>query len=384
MKTETGKNNGVWQILLLFVFTRIVLTAIGILSIFYFPSARKIFPVTDLQYHAAQPALLEMWARWDSEWYLLIADHGYDSYPYFKDFGHGKYLPQNTANFFPGYPVLIRFASHLVQNSVLAGVLISNISALFFLYFLYQLGARWFDDESAFRGSLFCVLFPTSFFLSAVYSESLFLAALLGCFYFLEEKKILPAVLACSLAVITRPQAVLAVPAILLLAAQKLEERRVLGCIAITAAIAIPFCSHLWFLEETFGSFRWIFGGQDYFRGEFRYPLYALVRFAQSDIAIHGQHNSMIDFGFACFSLLVLALSFRRIPGAYYLYSIIIVLFPLSSTLFSFSRLCLVNFPLFLFLGHRLTGRTAFLFQIASAMLLAFFMAAFANWYWVG
>ena len=384
MKTEPRKNGCLWQVLLMFVFTRIVLTIIGVLSIFYFPSARRIFHITDLQYHTAQPAVLEMWARWDSEWYLLIADHGYDSYPYFKDFGHGKYLPQNTANFFPCYPLLIRFVGHLVRNNVLAGVVISNISALFFLYFLYKLGCKWFDDESAFRGSLFCLLFPTSFFLSAVYSESLFLAALLGCFYFLEEKRILPAVVACSIAVMTRPQAVLAAPALIWLAGQKMEERRLGVCSAMTAAVAIPFCGHLWFLQETFGSYHWIFGGQDYFRGGFHYPLYALVRFAQSQIAIHGQHNSLIDFSFACFSLLLLVLSVRKIPGPYYLYSIIIILFPLSSSLFSFSRLCLVNFPLFLYLGHRLTGRFAFLVQVSFAMLLAFFMAAFANGYWVG
>ncbi len=384
MKTRTEKNSDVWQILLFFVFSRIVLAAIGTLSLFYFPSARNVFQITDLQYHTPQPVFLEMWARWDSEWYLLIADHGYDSYPYFRDFGHGKYLVQNTAHFFPGYPLTIRLISRVLQNSVLAGVLISNISAFFFLYFLYKIGSKWFDQESAFRGSLTCLLFPTSFFLSAVYAESFFLAALLGCFYFLGEKRLLPSVGTCLLAVLTRPQAMLIAPVLLWLAVRSIPERKLTACFGMTAAIALPLAAHLWFLQHTFGSTHWLSISQEYWRGEFRYPLYALVRFAQNNIAIHGQHNSLIDFSFACLNLLVLALSFRKIPGPYYLYSMIIVLFPLSSSLFSFSRLCLVNFPLFLYLGHRLTGRFAFLFQIASAMLLAFFMAAFANWYWVG
>ena len=115
-----------------------------------------------------------------------------------------------------------------------------------------------------------------------------------------------------------------------------------------------------------------------------RYPLYALVRFASGDIAIHGQHNSLIDLVFAMANLLVLLVSFRRLPAPYFIYSVMIVLFPLSSTLFSFSRLCIANFPFFLYLGSQIRGRWALLIQMSFAMFLAFLMAAFANWYWVG
>jgi hypothetical protein len=115
-----------------------------------------------------------------------------------------------------------------------------------------------------------------------------------------------------------------------------------------------------------------------------KYPFYAFVRFAQSSIAIHGQHNSLIDFSFAILQLLILVLSIRKLPAPYLLYGAAAIVFPLSSTLFSFSRLCLANFPFFLYLGNRLTGRLAFLMQIAFAFLLSFFMAAFANWFWVG
>jgi hypothetical protein len=126
----------------------------------------------------------------------------------------------------------------------------------------------------------------------------------------------------------------------------------------------------------------WISQSQTYWRGEMKYPFYAFVRFFQSNIAIHGQHNSMIDFTFAIVQIIVLVFSFRRIPLPYVLYSLIALLFPLSSSLFSFSRLCLANFPFFLVLPP-LLGRLNLAIQIFCAIILAFFMAAFANWFWV-
>src|SRR5574341_1063156 len=74
-----------WHIVLIYILSRGVLEILGILSQFYFPSARAIFPITDLKYHQSQSPALEMWARWDSEWYLLISERGYDSYESFRE-----------------------------------------------------------------------------------------------------------------------------------------------------------------------------------------------------------------------------------------------------------------------------------------------------------
>jgi hypothetical protein len=362
-----------------YVLTRVVLTLIGILAMFYFPPS----PGRDLRYHAPQPAYFETWARWDSEWYLLIADHGYESYDHYRDYGGGKYLKEDTAHVFPGYPFCVRLLSYILRNSVLCGILISNIAAILFLYYLYMLARSLFDEQAAFRSAIYCIVFPTSFFLSAVYSESLFLAAITAAFYFVERKNLIPAIIACAIASCVRVNGALALPAILWLAWIRFPEKRWAVLASLSAALMLPVVSYLIFIEETFGSFRWFLESQRYWRGGMHYPLYAFVRFFNNPIAIHGQHNSLIDFFFASFSLLALALSIRRLPGPYVLYAAIMVLFPLSSTLFSFSRLLLCNFPLFLFLGTvpRWPGQAI---QFISAMLLAFFMAAFSVWYWVG
>jgi hypothetical protein len=371
------------SVVVVFLLTRLALEIVGLLANFYFPPAQAVYRLRDLQYHKRQPAPLEIWARWDSEWYLLIAEQGYAADEYIKNAAGGRYLPQDSAKFFPAYPIAIRCLSFLTRNSVLSGFVISNVFALILIYYFYRLAQKLIDQRNAFYGTLLFIVFPTSFYLNAVYAESLFLAAMVAAFFYVEEKKLIPAVIACVIAVLSRPQGALALPALALLAWYKFEDRRFVAIAALTLALGVPLAGYFLYIEKIFGSMSWIAQSQNYWRGEMKYPLYGLIRFAQGEIAIHGQHNSLIDFTFAMSHLIVLVLSFRRIPIPYAVYSLIVLLFPLSSTLFSFSRLCLANFPFFLILPL-LLKRWNLAVQIFSAMLLAFFMAAFANWFFVG
>lgn len=383
VRVEQQKNEVLGTLLFCFLLTRLVLEVVGILSQFYFPSARAVFPVSDLLYHRQQPQALDQWARWDSEWYVLIAEKGYASYDLFKEAAHGKYLPQETAKFFPAYPAGISLLNRVLGNSVLSGVILSNAAAILFLYYLSLLAAKLFDQNAALQSGLLYLLFPTSFFLNAVYSESLFLAAAAAAFYYIEEKKLVPAVVACALLVVSRPQGMLAALPLLWLAAITMPENRKKAIACLGAAFALPLLGYFLFIQQTFGSFLWITETSRYWRGEMRYPFYAIVRFFSNPMAIHGQHNSLIDFSFASFNILVLILSLRKLKAPYLFYSLIMIAFPLCSSLFSFSRLCLANLPMFLFLGT-LGERWQLTLRLVFAMLLAFFMAAFANGYWVG
>jgi Gpi18-like mannosyltransferase len=325
-----------------------------------------------------------MWARWDSEWYLLIADKGYASYESFQEAGHGKYLPQDATKFFPAYPMAIKALTYATRNSVLSGWILSNLASVLFLYFFYNLSSHLIDKEAAFGASLFYIFYPTSFFLNAVYSESLFLAALLAAFYFVEKKHLFAACIAIAIATLTRPQGLLALPALVWVAWRAFPQRKIPAALIVLLSGVVPFAAYSFYLHTKFGSGLWFALSQNYWRGESRFPLYGIVRFFQSDIAIHGQHNSMIDFSFAMLHLVILVLSLSKITAPYWIYSLLILFVPLSSSLFSFSRLSLVNFPLFLYLGGKVTGRWSFGLLTLFAMLLAFFMAAFANWFWVG
>jgi hypothetical protein len=105
---------------------------------------------------------------WDGLWYKLIAQEGYG----FRD---------ALAAFWPLYPWSMRVAHELLGISYdLAGYLISNISFIIALILLYRLVSEDFEQEVARRTLWAIALFPTSFFFSAVYTESLFLMLAVG------------------------------------------------------------------------------------------------------------------------------------------------------------------------------------------------------------
>ena len=116
--------------------------------------------------------------RWDGWLYAHIAEHGYRST-----------LPPVRANmdlanvaFFPGYPVTAGIISRWTGLSVRASLLLTAqaAAAVFWVYFLLIL-ERWKVGWRLRAGAVAAVMVhPAAFFLVAAYSESMFLAALLG------------------------------------------------------------------------------------------------------------------------------------------------------------------------------------------------------------
>ncbi len=113
-------------------------------------------------------ALFGGWLRWDSQHYLLIAAQGYGVTPWGDPNG-----------FFPLYPWLVRGLSWVLPLPV-AALLVANVAALVALGLLYSLVSRMVGDELGRRSVWVLLLFPTSFFLTAGYSESTYLVCAIG------------------------------------------------------------------------------------------------------------------------------------------------------------------------------------------------------------
>lgn len=129
------------------------------------------------------------WANWDSGSYLYIAQYGY--------------IPKLTV-FFPLYPLLIKFL-HLTGLSFFwSGFLISQIATLAALFYFYKLIILDFKTDVAQRSLFALLIFPASFYLGAVYNESIILATTLAAFYYARQKNWFLAALFTSLAVSTR------------------------------------------------------------------------------------------------------------------------------------------------------------------------------------
>lgn len=141
-----------------------------------------------------------IWANFDGIHYLGIAQNGYGLY---------------QQAFFPLYPNLIRWLSNFIHNYLLSALLISHLTFLGALFFLYKLIS--FDYSPRFARSVIVLLliFPTSFYFASVYTESLFLFLSVGSFYFARIKKWLLAGIFGALGSATRIVGIFLFPALL-------------------------------------------------------------------------------------------------------------------------------------------------------------------------
>ena len=133
----------------------------------------------------------DIWARWDSDFFLRIAQNGYDD---------------ASAAFHPLYPALIAVLGRaFFGHYVLAGLVISLLCCLGSFVLLHGLAEQHLGSaEGATRSVLYLAVFPMTLFLQAVYSESLFLLLVLAAFALAERNRFAGAGLVAGLAILTR------------------------------------------------------------------------------------------------------------------------------------------------------------------------------------
>lgn len=192
-----------------FIVTRLLLLWVAWFSPYFAPSTSYPTPqVAEQGFVYTHIRIIDVWARWDSGWYLSIVKNGYQA----SSDSHG----QNNLAFFPLFPLLIKMAVSVVPAFfrsdlliIVAGILISNLCLLGSLWLLYQLTLKIYQNSQVAENSLwFLLMFPASFIFSCFYTDSLFLFLSLGCVYLLMEKKYWLMGLAGFLAALTRSQGV--------------------------------------------------------------------------------------------------------------------------------------------------------------------------------
>ncbi len=137
--------------------------------------------------------LWTQWHHWDTGVYMRIALHGYD-------------LFSNMA-FYPLYPLLERGFMAITGGPLTAGLIVSNVAELILFVVLYRLLEEDFNGERAYHSILYFAIFPSAFFLSAAYTESLFLCLSVLSFYHIRRERWWLAGLFGGLASLTRPDA---------------------------------------------------------------------------------------------------------------------------------------------------------------------------------
>jgi hypothetical protein len=146
--------------------------------------------------------MVGVWDVFDTRHYVTIANSGYGSDP--------DYL---TA-FFPGFPMLIKVGSwFLGGDSVLAAIVVANVAAIFFFWYLYRLVEADYGEQVAKRAVILSAVFPTSFFLFMGYTEAPLLAFTVASFYYGRQHKWwLAGLLAGCAALVKQPGVFLLLP----------------------------------------------------------------------------------------------------------------------------------------------------------------------------
>jgi hypothetical protein len=148
----------------LFLGSRALLMLVGYLTLALMPGGH------------AGPLLPDLFVRWDSIWYLDIAQAGYT-----RSEAPGEPGATNFA-FYPLLPALMWGLSHLTGISLAAaGVLICNVAFYLGLVVVTELGAALTGDRrnGLMSAALLCFV-PEGFVFSAIYTESLFLLLTAG------------------------------------------------------------------------------------------------------------------------------------------------------------------------------------------------------------
>ena len=358
--TETGASGAavpLQDITLLFLSSRLSLLLVGLLSTWLMASGLSV-QHGNLIHHPPAPRALEIWSRWDAEWYLLIADLGYAGEAVQQQLAglSVPYEPEAAAGFLPLYPLLIRLLAPLLSG-VGAGVLISNLCLAGALWLLFALTAEEAGGGAKGRsaGLAACaalLVFPMSLFLSAVYAESLFLLLSLAVFALARRGRFAAAGAAGAAAALTRPFGVLLALPLLM---EWRAARKTGGTSAHGWVWALPIPAALagfaLYCGSVFGQPAAFLARQSRWRGEMSGPWRAFTRWWESGPAAHGAHDSTLELLIALSFLACLPSMFRRLRPSLAVYAAMGALLPLCSTLWSFGRFALTLFPVFVLAG---------------------------------
>lgn len=327
-------------ILLLFVASRGVLTLVGVLG----TSLLGRMTGGRVEWQHPPYRWLDIWGQWDTGWFLDIANNGYSLEPRLP----GQY------NFvvFPLYPTLIKLLGAVIGNPYYAGLIISNLALVAAAYLLYRLVLLDHDREVALGSVKYLFVWPTSFLLSAILSESTFLALAIASFYAARKGRWVGAGVVGFFAALTRIIGVtIAVPLLYDYLREKgFSVRRIrldVLALGLLPAGLLAFFAYHYYLTGDFLAYLNV--QQVGWSRQWGNPLGFLAD------AIFGSRvfpGELLSAWTAALVLAALVIWWRRVPVSHLLYCLFAIMIPLSTGLSSMSRYLSILFPVFILLAQ--------------------------------
>jgi len=365
-------------ILLMFFSTRIILSIIGVLS-------RKILSVYGESQFACQPdwighVWLDIWGVWDTGWYMKISQYGYP--PVSLD----QVISQETnIAFFPLYPLLMRLLSLVTGNEYLAGLIISNFCLIISCVYLYRLVRLDYNEDTSIKSIKYLLLFPVSFILSGVFTESLYLTLTLVCFYYARTSKWHIVGITGFFLSLTRSTGVLIILPLLYeglmplirenenLKNLKNSMHKILPLFYLSL-IPLGTISFMIFNYHLTGDFMAFAHAQVMWQRHFGNPLETLLN------GYHGNTGTAFEAVFAVITIFIVILFYRKIRFSYWLFCMYSLFVPLCTGIQSMPRFILVIFPIYiLFADITKNHISEDLVTLSFALLQGFLMVFWTN-----
>lgn len=364
------------ELIELLVFSRIALILAGWVGM-----ARLPWKYYSPEYNVSANPIVLMWIRWDGLWYTGIATHGY----WF-----------HALAFFPMYPFLTALVHWVTFLPVYdTALIVSNIGLAGFTFTFYGLVRDIFGPDAAKRSVWIAVMFPTAFFMSAAYTEGIYLFFSTAVFWLAYRKKFYAAGVFGLLAGLTRNEGAFTVIPILWSYYQSYGWRihKALWSVLLVPAGIIAYMIYQW---RDFGSPVAFIAAQAYWGRQISWPWVGIILAVktiwngsplQTDAIL-----SMIDLCSALGFIVLWGLAWKKkFPVDWLAYWGILLLIDISapdihgrSPLLSMSRLVLILFPGFVTMGILAKNESwQRLFGWVLPMLQMTFFLVFATWHWI-
>jgi Mannosyltransferase (PIG-V) len=321
--------------------------------------------------------MAERHLNWDGTHYLRLAAHGY------------RAAEHDGFRFVPLFPIAVSALHSLGLGLVAAGILLNAAAGGVAAVVLYLLAIDYCHDRArAERAFLLFLLFPSSYFLAAYYTEALFCALGFAAFLLARRRQWLAAGVLLGLMTATRPTAFCFASAIFAeyLSWKRFSWRAIDRQILTFALAPLGLLAHMIYLH-----FRWgdallflhtqLLFPRIHFSPNLIRPLWSMATYA----AIAGHYGLWVEATYAWTALgctmaaaIVLIPTARRMPLSYTVLLGASLLVLLSSgTLESSNRYVLPLFPLYLILADELSTFRYRAWLTASAALMTFLLCAF-------
>jgi len=304
-----------------------------------------------------------------------------------------------NGRFFPLYPLLIKIGTLLFQSSkpfgteyFLSAFLITNLALLFSLIVFYKLLRLDYPERTSLFSLLFLLIFPTSFFLGSIYSESLFLLVCLLSFYFARKKQWFFSGLFSFFSSLTRIVGIIMFPVLFIeLVKSKEKKKKHLLSLIFAPLGLISYALYNWIHWGDPLKFLKLQGELNNGRStsSFIFPLQTIYRYIKMIFTVSPSQFEwwivLLELGVFVFScLLIIVMWKKKIRLSYIIFTLLGLFMPvLSGTFSGLPRYILPLFPLFLTLSLIDNKMFRFLYITIGVILSFILLLFFSRGYYI-